>query len=91
MKKAFLAFIAFWLMSSLALAGDRYVNGYYRDSDGDGYRETYVNSYRRTEPNHSRHDNYSTQGNYNPYTGERGTENPYQDNSHSYNRSLYGR
>lgn len=47
------------------------VSGYTR-KDG-----TYVAPHYRSSPNSSKHDNYSTQGNYNPYTGKRGTVNPY--------------
>jgi len=36
-------------------------------------RGTYVNSYYRTSPNRYRFDNYSSRGNYNPYTGRTGT------------------
>lgn len=38
---------------------------------------TYVAPHYRSAPNSSRLDNYSTRGNYNPYTGKRGTANPY--------------
>ena len=48
------------------------VRGYVRRSSG-----TYVQSYRRTSPNKSKWDNYSTKGNINPYTGRKGTVNPY--------------
>lgn len=47
------------------------VKGYTR-KDG-----TYVAPHYRSSPNRSKHDNYSTQGNYNPYTGKKGTVNPY--------------
>lgn len=63
--------------SAPALA-DQYVNGYVRQ---DG---TYVAPHMRSSPNSTQSDNYSTQGNTNPYTGERGTrrdttyDNPYQ-------------
>lgn len=50
---------------------DQWVNGYAR-SNG-----TYVQGYERTSPNNTRLDNYSTQGNTNPYTGQSGTVNPY--------------
>lgn len=43
------------------------VKGYYRQ---DG---TYVNPHYRTAPNSTNHDNFSTLGNTNPYTGEKGT------------------
>lgn len=51
-----------------AVQADEYVNGYYRQ---DG---TYVEGHWRSSPNQQRWDNYSSEGNYNPYTGERGTE-----------------
>lgn len=44
------------------------VHGYTR-KDG-----TYVQPYERTAPNNTRNDNYSTQGNVNPYTGQPGTK-----------------
>ena len=47
------------------------VNGYYR-SNG-----TYVQPYHRSSPNSSKIDNYSTKGNYNPYSGKRGTRSYY--------------
>ena len=48
-----------------------YVNGYVR-SDG-----TYVQPHFRSSPNSTQYDNYSTRGNTNPYTGQRGSSNPY--------------
>lgn len=47
-----------------------WVNGYYR-SNG-----TYVRGYYRTAPNHTNVDNFSTIGNINPYTLERGWITP---------------
>lgn len=44
------------------------VNGYFK-SNG-----TYVAPHVRTSPNATRLDNYSTQGNYNPYNGKVGTQ-----------------
>lgn len=35
---------------------------------------TYVEGHYRTRPNSTVDDNYSTRGNYNPYTGQSGTE-----------------
>jgi len=57
------------LFANAALA-DEYVNGYIR-SNG-----TQVQSYGRSSPNITRYDNYSTQGNTNPYTGQKGTVSP---------------
>jgi hypothetical protein len=69
------------LASGTALA-DQSVSGYTRQ---DG---TYVQPYHRSAPNGSQYDNYSSQGNVNPYTGQRGTER--NDNSPpAYDR--YGR
>ena len=82
--------------SGVAFA-DVQVNGYYRQNG------TYVQPYTRTSPNTTRVDNYSTQGNTNPYTGQAGTvninsnsfSNSYPNSglgSYSSNRSsLYGR
>jgi hypothetical protein len=72
MKKALL--LALLVVSSAAIA-DEYVQGYYRH---DG---TYVQGYYRTESNNTKLDNYSTQGNTNPYTGQQGTVNPYSNNN----------
>lgn len=47
------------------------VNGYMR-KDG-----TYVAPHYRSAPNRSTLDNYSTRGNYNPYTGQAGKKDPY--------------
>jgi len=37
---------------------------------------TYVAPHYRSSPNNTKNDNYSTKGNYNPYTGKWGTKNP---------------
>lgn len=48
------------------------VRGYYKPSTG-----TYVAPSYRSSPNRSKLDNYSTRGNYNPFTGRAGTRNYY--------------
>jgi hypothetical protein len=53
---------------------DEWVNGYYR-KDG-----TYVQGYHRSSPDGNPYNNYSTRGNVNPYTGQKG----YKDPSNSY-------
>ena len=58
---------------------DTYVNGYYR-KDG-----TYVNGHYRSNADGNRYNNYSTRGNYNPYTGQQGYKNPYNNYSNNYN------
>lgn len=49
------------------------VRGYYKPKSG-----TYVQPHYRSSPNRSKLDNWSTKGNYNPYTGKRGTKNPWR-------------
>lgn len=56
---------------SLVSARNVSVKSYYKPSKG-----TYVMPSYRTSPNHTKIDNYGTQGNYNPYTGKSGTK-PY--------------
>ena len=68
-KQAFFLVLAIATMSFAqnAQAKDVYVNGYTR-SDG-----TQVRGHYRSAPDHSYDNNWSTEGNTNPYTGERGT------------------
>lgn len=62
-----------------AIAG--YVSGYYR-SDG-----TYVQGHYRSDADSSKLNNYSTQGNYNPYTGKEGTQDPFKPDTNTYNNN----
>lgn len=68
MKSLVLALLFFALP---AIAADVYVNPYTR-KDG-----TYVEGHYRTAPNGSRTDNWGTQPNINPHTGEWGRNDPY--------------
>lgn len=77
MKKLLLGLaiaVAMFVFSAphIALAASTYVNGYYK-SNG-----MYVYGYYKTTPNRTKLDNYSTKGNYNPYTGKYGTVDPYK-------------
>jgi hypothetical protein len=54
-----------------ALARDTYTSGYINRNG------TYVPPHFSTAPNSTRLDNYSTRGNYNPYTGQMGTRDPF--------------
>ena len=47
---------------------------------------TYVAPHYRSSPNKSKFDNFSTKGNYNPYTGKKGTVNPYKFTPKKYKR-----
>lgn len=69
-----------WLVVLLVIAASLadataqvHVRGYYRKNG------TYVAPYVRSSPNSSRTDNYSSRGNYNPYTGRQGTVDPYRE------------
>jgi hypothetical protein len=75
MKTAFLIFVLCFT-ASIAFASDKSVNGYWRDSDRDGVKDTYVQPYHRSGQNSNPYDNYSTKGNSNPYTGQPGTVEP---------------
>lgn len=63
------------LVGSAGLADARTtrVRGYVKKSTG-----TYVAPHYRSSPNRSRYDNWSTKGNYNPYTGKKGYASPYK-------------
>jgi hypothetical protein len=63
------AVLATLILSTSALAST-YVQGYTR-RDG-----TYVAPHYRSDPNNTINDNWSTQGNTNPYTGESGRKKP---------------
>ena len=54
------------MLCASVLAKDVYVNGYTR-SDGE-----YASSHYRSTPNSTINDNFSTEGNVNPYTGKEG-------------------
>lgn len=60
---------------AMPAVGQVRVRGHVR-SDG-----TYVQPSVRTAPNSTRLDNWSTQGNVNPYNGRQGTQNPYPANN----------
>ncbi len=70
MKKKLTITAILAVLSTPVLAEDVYVNGYERNNG------VYVEPYHRTAPDNNVYDNYSTQGNINPYTGQAGTVNP---------------
>lgn len=53
------------------------VRGYYKPRSG-----SYVMPHYRSSPNSTSWDNYSTRGNYNPYTGKKGYASPYKSYWH---------
>jgi len=82
MKKSLV--LAALMAVSTSVFADTWVNGYMR-SDG-----TYVQGHYRSNPNGTLLDNYSTKGNYNPYTGKMGTVDPYGSRSFGSSRSPFG-
>lgn len=63
------------LLSSSLFAGQTYVDPYIRNNG------TYVPGHVRTTPNNTTYDNWSTKGNANPYTGQKGYTDPYRTNN----------
>lgn len=78
MKKIFLIILLF---ASSAAFADTYVQGYTK-SNG-----TYVEGHYRSSPDQYRSNNYSSEGNHNPYTGQRGTQRNESSNPPQYNDS----
>lgn len=84
MKSTFIMAVVI-MATPFAAYADEYVNGYYR-SNG-----TYVQGYTRSSPDNSYNNNYSVQGNTNPYTGNQGTASrTYNDQTPYENRQAYG-
>lgn len=69
--------LSFMSLAQRKSSGDVHVKGYYRDNG------TYVAPHNRTAPNSTNIDNFSTIGNVNPYTGEKGTVQPDQNFTYS--------
>lgn len=67
--KQLVAAVAMFAVAASAFA-DQYVRPHIRN---DG---TYVEGHYRSTPNNTAYDNYSARGNSNPYTGQRGYDNP---------------
>jgi len=79
MKKVLIYLLAFvTLLGALAFGSPekadatQRVRGYYHRNG------TYVLPHYRSHRNYSRWDNWSTRGNYNPFTGRRGYQSPYR-------------
>ena len=74
--------IAAALLAGGSLRSQNWVNGYERQNG------THVDGYYRSNPNNTTIDNYSTRGNYNPYTGQQGTRS--YDGLQHYNSPYMG-
>ncbi len=86
MRMSLIAAVALGALASPAAAqygtsqnyGTGYTNPQSNQSRGYIKRDGgYVAPHQRTNPNSTRSDNYSTQGNTNPWTGKQGTRNPW--------------
>ncbi len=68
MKKIILFLLMFLFCFSTATFAATRVKGHFTK------KGTYVKSHYRSSKNSTKHDNYSTKGNSNPYTGKKGTK-----------------
>ncbi len=68
--KHFPAFL-FLILFSVSAIAYTHVHGFVKRNG------TYVAPHYRTNPNHTKYDNWSTRGNVNPITGKKGYRNPY--------------
>lgn len=86
--KSFILFFALLFVSILSYGqtGTAWVNGYYK-SDG-----TYISGYYKTISDNTNHNNWSTNGNYNPYSSQAGYRAPdYSNQANNYGQgySIY--
>jgi uncharacterized protein YxeA len=77
MKRLIVLLLSVFIILSVSLSethakSSTRVRGYTKKSG------TYVAPHRRTNPDKTKFNNYSTKGNFNPYTGKKGTKNPYK-------------
>lgn len=61
-------FLLVFLFSFIAEARSVRVKGHYRKNG------SYVQPHKRSSPDYSKSNNWSSKGNYNPYTGKAGTK-----------------
>lgn len=73
--------VAMAVLACAAASADTYVQPYVT-KDG-----TFVEGHWRSSSNSTKTDNYSSQGNVNPYTGKRGSEDPYDTTPSTRSRS----
>jgi uncharacterized protein YxeA len=76
MKRLLVLLLSVFILFSVSLSethakSSARVRGYTKKSG------TYVAPHRRTNPDKTKFNNYNTKGNFNPYTGKKGTKNPY--------------
>ena len=69
MKKIIIVTILLMFFSVGIAIAQVHVDGYWRDTNRDGIKDTYIQPHERSSPNSSRQDNYSYPGSYNPNSG----------------------
>ncbi len=75
-----LGIFVFSILTPISVEAASRVKGYTKKNGA------YVAPHYRSSPNKSKFDNFSTKGNYNPYTGKKGTVNPYKFTPKKYKR-----
>lgn len=78
MKKILFSLIALLLMVSFSLVSAPSAGAVQKVKGYTTKKGTYVAPHYKQSSNKSKFDNFSTKGNYNPYTGKKGTVNPYK-------------
>jgi len=81
--KTLLVVLTLVSLATPVFAGER-VRGHWKDTNRDGVKDTYVEPYNRSDRNNNPYDNYSTKGNVNAYTGEKGYVDPDKSKDNSY-------
>lgn len=90
LSRRMLLFVSFVSLVVVQIADARGGGGYRGGGSKGGHRSsghvsvnsytkrngTHVQSHKRTNPNSSKRDNWSSKGNNNPYTGKEGTKEP---------------
>lgn len=84
MRKFILCLFALVLIISFALANTSSVEAAQKVKGYIKKNGTYVAPHFKTSPNKSKFDNFSTKGNINPFTGKKGTANPFKINIKKY-------
>lgn len=84
MKKKILSFFILIAIITLSLSTAPNVDAVKKVKGYTTKKGTYVAPHYRSSSNGTKLDNYSTKGNYNPYTGKKGTVDPYKYNPKKY-------
>lgn len=78
MKKIIISLTALFLVFSFSLATASNAEAVQRVKGYTTKKGTYVAPHFKQSPNSSKFDNFSTKGNINPFTGKKGTVNPFK-------------